>query len=734
MSTIMTRIVSLALVLVLAQSAVWAQENQIVNGEFDDALNGWGRYGATGYDLEVVQDAGLSGTNAVLFDITDASAAASIGIAQSLTTGLVQGEHYPVGFTARAGQEREMILLAQLYKPEGPSWVDIWTQTVELKQIPQTFVFDYEHTGETTTTNPDWEVDVYYMLKGQWWPMSGSDLNTKVWLDRVYFGAEPPLPRRDLATNPDPADEASDVWRDTDLGWTPGAFAQTHDVYLGADFNDVNDAARATPMGVLVNQGQSISTYDPGRLAFDQTYYWRVDEVNGAPDNAVIKGTVWSFTTEPLAYPIENVTATSNATSNAGEGPVNAVNGSGLDDGDLHSTSTPDMWQGTPGADPVYIQFEFDRIYKLHEMLVWNYNAEFEPILGFGLKDVTVEYSVDGTEWTLLGDVELAQATAGDDYAANSTVDFSGAAVRYVRLTVNSGWGMLGQYGLSEVRFLYIPVQARGPEPADGAAEVDINTSLAWRPGRDAANHAVSISTDEGAVAEGTAPVEVANQSSYVPGDLGFGDTYYWRVDEVNDVEAVNVWEGDLWSFATQEYAVIEDFEAYNDEDDLIYETWIDGWVNETGSTVGYLDAPFAEISIVHGGAQSMPLEYNNAQSPFYSETSRTWASNQNWTVGGANSLRLHFQGGADNTPETLYLVVEDSAGNVAVLTNADPEAVLATDWQEWVIPFADLTAAGVNPAGVKTMYVGLGDRDNPISGGTGRIYLDDIEFGKPLI
>ncbi|UCD49446.1 MAG: hypothetical protein JSW27_18175, partial [Phycisphaerales bacterium] len=211
------------------------------------------------------------------------------------------------------------------------------------------------------------------------------------------------------------------------------------------------------------------------------------------------------------------------------------------------------------------------------------------------------------------------------------------------------------------------------------------------------------------------------------------GQAYYWRVDEVNEAEAVTSWDGNIWSFTTQEYATIEDFEAYDDEDNRIYDTWIDGWVNETGSTVGHLDAPFAEIGIVHGGAQSMPLAYDNAAPPFYSEASRTWAGAQDWTVGGADSLRLFFQGQADNAPETLYVAVEDRAGNVAVATHADPQAVLTTDWQEWVVPFADLTAAGVNLADVTTVYLGLGDRDNPASGGTGQIYVDDIEFGKPL-
>ena len=131
----------------------------------------------------------------------------------------------------------------------------------------------------------------------------------------------------------------------------------------------------------------------------------------------------------------------------------------------------PTCGRSPPAADEtVYLQYEFDGIYKLHEMLVWNYNVQWELILGFGVKNATVEYSVDGTDWIVLGDVELAQATAAATYEANTTVAFDGAAAKYVRLTVNSGYGSMGQYGLSEVRFMYIPAQAREPQPADGAA------------------------------------------------------------------------------------------------------------------------------------------------------------------------------------------------------------------------------------------------------------------------
>ena len=164
----------------------------------------------------------------------------------------------------------------------------------------------------------------------------------------------------ELAQDPAPEDEATDILRDTVLAWSAGEFAATHDVYLGKAFDDVNDASRANPQGLLVSQGQSGTTYDPGRLEFGQTHYWRVDEVNAAPDNAIFKGNVWSFTTEPLAYPIEGVAITTNAIADAGSGPEKMVDGSGLNKLDQHSTVPADMWLSTPsGTDPIWIQFDF---------------------------------------------------------------------------------------------------------------------------------------------------------------------------------------------------------------------------------------------------------------------------------------------------------------------------------------------------------------------------------------
>ncbi len=328
-----------------------------------------------------------------------------------------------------------------------------------------------------------------------------------------------------LSSNPAPADEATDIPRDTALSWAAGEFAATHDVYLGTVFDDVNDGGRADAMGVLASQGQTSAAYDsPGLLEFGQTYCWRVDEVNAPPDNTIFKGNVWSFTVEPLAYPITTVTATATASgSQADSGPEKTVDGSGLDDNDRHSVAASDMWLAMGnGGDPVWIQYEFDRIYKLHEMWVWNYNVQFELMLGFGLKDVALEYSEDGENWMSFGDLAFVQATARADYAPNTTVDLDGMAAKYVRLNVNSAWSAAGQFGLSEVRVLYIPVHAREPQPADGATDVASDTPLSWRSGRNAASHDVYLGAD----AESLGLVDTVVDATFASGDVLFGRDY----------------------------------------------------------------------------------------------------------------------------------------------------------------------------------------------------------------
>ncbi|MHC4489486.1 MAG: tail fiber domain-containing protein [Planctomycetota bacterium] len=125
------------------------------------------------------------------------------------------------------------------------------------------------------------------------WLSSGNDqlgdLDRNGIIDMVDFAlvardwrAETNWPPPDEASNPNPADGATGVSTTADLSWTAGSDATSHDVYFGTS---------STPPFV---GNQTYTTFDPGRMAYSTTYYWRIDEVNKWGKTT---GTVWSFTT-----------------------------------------------------------------------------------------------------------------------------------------------------------------------------------------------------------------------------------------------------------------------------------------------------------------------------------------------------------------------------------------------------------------------------------------------------
>jgi hypothetical protein len=266
------------------------------------------------------------------------------------------------------------------------------------------------------------------------------------------------------------------------------------------------------------------------------------------------------------------------------------------------------------------------------------------------------------------------------------------------------------------------------PQPADGSVEASPAAALTWLPGQQARKHHVYFS--ENVVDVNTAAAvadkgEVA-EPTFAPGELTPITTYYWRVDEVLLDGTTRT--GAVWSFTT--VLPVEDFEGYTDEEgSRIYETWSDGWTNGTGSTVGYTTAPFAEQTIVHGGKQSMPLDFNNVQASFYSEAEREFAPAEDWTAGGTDTLILYIHGRAANGSIPVYVRLEDTSKNAATVVHPDPAFSATTQWTAWKIPLADFT--GVNPAKVKKLCLGVGDKADPQAGGTGILYVDDIQLAK---
>ncbi|MHC4500831.1 MAG: hypothetical protein ACYS21_17165, partial [Planctomycetota bacterium] len=326
---------------------------------------------------------------------------------------------------------------------------------------------------------------------------------------------------------------------------------------------------------------------------------------------------------------------------------------------------------------------------------------------------------------------EFAQAPGADDYAHNTTVDFGGLQAKYVRLTANSSWGgFFPQFGLSEARFFDIPVSARQPSPNSGAADVGVDVTLSWRAGRQAAEHNVYLSADEQAVIDGTAPVTVVIEASHDPSSLDLGATYYWRVDEVNAAETPATWQGDIWSFSTREYLVVDDFEAYNEipsglpGSKLIYETWADGFAANpatNGSAIGYLTAFSMETDIVHGGDQSVPLLYDNSVASLSEVTvdPAVLAIGRDWTMGAAETLVLWFYGNPGNAiTEKLYVKVN---GNKVDYPGDGADAARPR-WKQWNI---ELATVGVNQSSITQLGIGL--ERTAAFGDAGTVLIDDI-------
>jgi hypothetical protein len=482
---------------------------------------------------------------------------------------------------------------------------------------------------------------------------------------------------------PNPADGSyyEDTW--VNLSWRPGDFALSHDVYFGENLEDVNNGTEGTFLG---NQGSNYFIVGfpgfayPDGLVPGTTYYWRIDEVNDAEPNSPWKGSIWNFTIPPrIAY-----------------NPIPADGAQSIDPNDDLA------W--TPGFGAVlnYVYFgdNFDDVN----------NAAGSMPLGISTYDPG-PLELSKTYYWRVDEFDTIDTHKGDVWSFTTE-------------------GFTTEGGVETLK------------PSNGAVDITQRPILTWVPGIYAASHQVYFGHDAEAVknADTGSPeykgTRDLGSESYDPGKLEWDTTYYWRIDEANNVNPDSPWIGPVWSFTTANFLIVDDFESYNDldpadpESNRIFNAWIDGYDDPTnGSLVGYDTPPFAEETIVHGGNQSLPLYYDNSVG--YSEATLTLTYPRDWTEEGVSTLTIWFRGNSDNAAETLYVALN---GN-AIVTNDNPDAAQVTTWTEWTIDLQAFADQGVNLANVDTISLGLGNKNPDVSGqagGSGTMYFDDIRLYPP--
>jgi hypothetical protein len=401
-----------------------------------------------------------------------------------------------------------------------------------------------------------------------------------------WFKLSPPDP----ASNPNPPDGATEVRFDADLSWIAGCYATSHDVYFGTNFEDVNDANNSLPVGTSSYKGNQIeTTFDPGIMALNTIYYWRIDEVN--PYYGTIAGPVWSLTTIwslPASNPnppdgSTNVSATHLLSWTPGEGATShdvyfgtqwpgtfQCNQTGttfnpgnltpstwyywrIDEVNPHSVTTGWVWSFKTGSAPEPASNPNPADGATNQpksILYWNAGetADAHDVY-FGSDRTAVENADTSSPLYIDHVVE----TPGVQPCSTKAVTLQQASKTYYWrideveadcVTIHKG----DVWTFSRAGF-----KAYSPSPADGAINQP-KSILYWNAGETANAHDVYFGTDRTAVenADTSSPeyIEQTNQlySSIVSGLQLPMTTYYWRIDEV-EADGITIHKGDVWSF-----------------------------------------------------------------------------------------------------------------------------------------------------------------------------------------
>ncbi|NOR66439.1 MAG: hypothetical protein GQ528_03685 [Woeseiaceae bacterium] len=467
------------------------------------------------------------------------------------------------------------------------------------------------------------------------------------------------------AYGPEPADGALHAATWANIKWQPGSQAVSHDLYLSTSFDEVNDrlaeAFRGNQVATSIVVGFPGFAFPDG-LVPGTTYYWRIDEVNNADPNSPWKGDVWSFSVPPKT----------------------AYDPDPADGAEFVDPDATLSWAGGFGAmlHTVYIGNDFEDVNSASGGSLQG-TMTYQPIL-----------ELEKVYYWRVDEFDSAATHKGDIWSFTT------------------------------------PGAVGNPQPSNGAADVPLTATLNWTPADNAASHELYFGTDRDAVNNATTGspeymgAKALGSESHDPGKLAWDADYYWRVDAVYPTETI---KGLVWSFETADFIVVDDFESYNDADppdpnsNRIFDKWIDGFGTTTnGALVGNELPPYAEQTVVHGGAQSMIYSYDNNLKT--SEATLTLVSLRDWTADEVTNLSLWFHGNSSNAGDRVYVALN---GN-AVVYHDDPAATQMTGWTEWVI---DLAAFGVDLTNVNSITIGIGTKNSPAAGGTGTMHFDDLRL-----
>jgi len=530
---------------------------------------------------------------------------------------------------------------------------------------------------------------------------------------------------------------------------------------------------------------QAAATYNPGALASDKTYYWRVDEFDGA---ATHKGDVWSFTTLGAvsgpnpANGAVGVSPTQILTWDAGAVAASHEVYFGTDaDAVKNATKSSPEYKGPKALgeesyDPGKLMLNTAYYWRIDEVNgastdspwagnVWNFTTgDFFVIDNFEDYDTG-----DNQIWFAWHDGLGAGAPGTPGYIpGNGTGSAVGdeTTASYTEETIIHGGSQSmpiaydnNKQGYSKYSEVELTLSAVRDWTAEGVAELSlwfrgnpvsvgsfiegpVGTYTMTSTGADIWNAAdefhYAFKTLTGAGSIVAQVLSVDNTDPWAKAGVMIRET----LEPGSKFAAVYITPGNGCRFQAR---VDTDVDATSDTSVATAEQiaitapyWIKLERDVAGNFRGSYSANGTTWRTMSWNPQNIPMNSNvyiGLAVTSHNNNAVCQIKISNVTITGTVNQQWMNQdiGIESNDAEPLYVAVSNSAGTPAVVVHDDPAAANIVTWTEWVIPLQALADQGINLTNVDRIAIGLGTRGNmTIPGGSGKMYIDDIRLNQP--
>jgi hypothetical protein len=504
------------------------------------------------------------------------------------------------------------------------------------------------------------------------------------------------LPRRSV--NPAPPDNAEDVSSNPILGWTPGLYAVTHDLYFGTNEVNVTTASRGSKKGVLIRQdivsNSDGTSYDlandvnVGILKFNTAYYWRIDDVNMNTPPNFWSSRIWKFTTDG-SHDVETFER-------------------------YQSPDINEVWKKTVGSGATIntsSKTVFKQIHTGNQAMALSYNNAPSPYYSeVYAKTGGGSYKLRfGKNWRLQDTKALSLWFQGRDLRGSFT------GLDPYRIKADG----VGMYQTKTDYCYFIYTYVSGQRTGEVIAKVDsMDNTNQWAMAGVMIRQSLADNAKYGAVV--VTPSTIVFSTRATDGSTS-------SVLQSNVVASAPYWVKVGYGGTPGNYR----WSGYYAEPNAITGYHDNKWKPESPAPP-FVDTPAPVLSNdIYLGVCVTSRSYGEMCN---SKISNVSVKSPPTTAKPDPSTGTNI-GKAYNDPEKMYVVLKETDGTSATIyypgtTNpaqADPCATMIGEWTEWRIDLNDYMVAGVDVCDINSMYIGFGNRGAPVAGGSGMVFIDDI-------